>query len=132
GADLAARGGQAGVTLGSEAAVAGGIPIVRALREGLAGNALSRVYGILNGTCNYILSSMRDSGRPFAEVLEEAQRLGYAEADPSFDVDGIDAAHKLAILASVAFGTEVDFKAIHVEGIRNVSPLDIQYAQELG
>jgi homoserine dehydrogenase len=132
GADLAARAEQAGVTLGFEAAVAGGIPIIKALREGLAGNALSRVYGILNGTCNYILSSMRDSGRPFAEVLEEAQRLGYAEADPSFDVDGIDAAHKLAILASVAFGTRVDFAAIHVEGIRNVSPLDIAYAGELG
>ena len=132
GTELAAKAEQAGVTLGFEAAVAGGIPIIKALREGLAGNALSRVYGILNGTCNYILTAMRESGRPFAEVLEEAQRLGYAEADPSFDVDGIDAAHKLAILASVAFGTKVDFGAIHVEGIRNVSPLDIDYAGELG
>jgi homoserine dehydrogenase len=132
GADLAARAEQAGVTLGFEAAVAGGIPIIKALREGLAGNAISRVSGILNGTCNYILTAMRDSGRPFGEVLEEAQRLGYAEADPSFDVDGIDAAHKLAILASVAFGTSVDFAAIHIEGISRVSPLDIQFADELG
>ena len=121
-----------GVALAYEAAVAGGIPVIKALREGVAANRVTRVYGILNGTCNYILTTMRESGRPFAEVLEEAQRLGYAEADPSFDVDGVDAAHKLAILASVAFGTQVDFKSVHVEGIRNVSPLDIQYAQELG
>ena len=121
-----------GVSLSYEAAVAGGIPIVKALREGLAANGLSRVYGILNGTCNYILTAMRESGRTFGDVLEEAQRLGYAEADPAFDVDGVDAAHKLAILASLAFGCKVDFGAVHVEGIRRVSPLDIRFADELG
>lgn len=121
----------AGVALAYEAAVAGGIPIVKALREGLAANNLSRVYGILNGTCNYILTAMRESGRPFDEVLREAQELGYAEADPSFDIDGVDAAHKLAILTSIAFGTEIDFDSVHVEGIRQVSPLDIEYAEEL-
>ena len=98
------------VSLCYEAAVAGGIPIVKALREGLAANTVRRVYGILNGTCNYILTDMQRSGRPFADVLAEAQQHGYAEADPSFDVDGVDAAHKLAILTSLAFGTEVDFR----------------------
>ena len=112
--------------------MAGGIPIVKTLREGLVANGLSRVYGILNGTCNYILTAMRESGRAFDDVLEEAQRLGYAEADPGFDIDGVDAAHKLAILAAVAFGCEVDFEAVHVEGIRRVSPLDIRFADELG
>jgi homoserine dehydrogenase len=121
-----------GAALAFEAAVAGGIPIVKALREGLAANRLSRVYGILNGTCNYMLSDMRETARPFAEVLAEAQRLGYAEADPSFDVDGVDAAHKLAILASLAFGSRVDFASVHVEGIRQVSPIDIAFAEELG
>ncbi|MFP6757782.1 MAG: homoserine dehydrogenase [Alphaproteobacteria bacterium] len=118
--------------LAFEAAVAGGIPIVKALREGLAANRLTRVYGILNGTCNYMLSDMRATGRAFDTVLAEAQDLGYAEADPSFDVDGIDAAHKLAILASLAFGAEVDFDAVHVEGIRPIDPVDIAYADELG
>ena len=99
GTELAARAEEAGVVLAFEAAVAGGIPVIKALREGLAGNRMARVYGILNGTCNYILTTMRESGRDFAEVLAEAQKLGYAEADPSFDIDGIDAAHKLAILA---------------------------------
>jgi homoserine dehydrogenase len=132
GADLARKAEERGVTLAYEAAVAGGIPIIKALREGLAGNRLRQVYGILNGTCNYILTQMRETGREFAEVLVEAQALGYAEADPSFDVDGIDAAHKLAILASLAFGTPVDFASMHIEGIRQVSALDIQYAQELG
>ncbi len=122
----------AGLTLAYEAAVAGGIPIIKALREGLAGNNIRRVTGILNGTCNYILSTMRDQGREFADVLKEAQDLGYAEADPAFDIDGIDAAHKLAILTSVAFGTEVNIKSVHVEGIRHVSSLDIQYADEFG
>jgi homoserine dehydrogenase len=121
-----------GVALAYEAAVAGGIPVIKTLREGLAGNRAQRVYGILNGTCNYILTQMRRSGRPFADVLADAQRLGYAEADPSFDVDGVDAAHKLAILAAVAFGTEVDFAGIHVEGISEVGALDIEYAGELG
>lgn len=120
------------VALCFEAAVAGGIPILKALREGLAGNRVGRIYGILNGTCNYILSTMRETGRDFQEVLGEAQRLGYAEADPSFDIDGIDAAHKLAILTSLAFGTEVDFKGVNVEGIRHVSALDIEFADELG
>src|SRR5688572_13937437 len=102
GAMLARAADQAGVSLAFEAAVAGGIPIVKALREGLAGNRITRVYGILNGTCNYILSTMRKSKREFADVLAEAQTLGYAEADPSFDIDGVDTAHKLAILTSLA------------------------------
>jgi len=122
----------AGIALGYEAAVAGGIPIIKALREGLAGNRIQRVYGILNGTCNYILTTMRQTGREFADVLAEAQKLGYAEADPSFDVDGVDAAHKLAILTSVAFGCEVNFAGVHVEGIRHVSATDIAFAEELG
>ncbi len=121
-----------GLALNYEAAVAGGIPIIKALREGLAGNRLSSVYGILNGTCNYILTVMRETGRDFADVLADAQALGYAEADPSFDVDGVDAAHKLAILTSLAFGTQVNFKALHIEGIRHVSAVDIQFAEELG
>lgn len=120
-----------GTTLGFEAAVAGGIPIIKTLREGLAANTFTRIYGILNGTCNYILTTMRESGRDFASVLAEAQKLGYAEADPSFDIDGVDAAHKLAILSSVAFGSEVDFAGIHVEGIRHISALDIEFAAEL-
>ena len=121
-----------GVALNYEAAVAGGIPIVKAMREGLAGNSFSRVYGILNGTCNYILSAMRDSGRDFLDVLDEAQALGYAEADPAFDVDGVDAAHKLAILTSLAFGCPVNLDAVHIEGIRQVSAVDIEFATELG
>jgi homoserine dehydrogenase len=121
-----------GVTLAFEASVAGGIPIVKALREGLAGNRINRLYGILNGTCNYILTTMRKTGRAFGDVLAEAQKLGYAEADPSFDIDGVDAAHKLAVLTSLAFGRAVDFAGVHVEGIRHVSALDIEYAAELG
>ena len=121
-----------GVALAFEAAVAGGIPIVKTLREGLAANHINRVYGILNGTSNYILSTMRETKRDFADVLAEAQALGYAEADPSFDIDGVDAAHKLAILTSVAFGSAVDIAGVHVEGIRHVSALDIEYAEELG
>ena len=132
GTALALAAEEAGVTLAYEAAVAGGIPIIKALREGLAANTFSRIYGILNGTCNYILTAMRESGREFDVVLKEAQDLGYAEADPSFDVDGVDTAHKVAILASVAFGCQIDFDAIHIEGIRHVSPLDIQFAEELG
>jgi homoserine dehydrogenase len=132
GAELAASAERAGVVLGFEAAVAGGIPVIKALREGLAGNHITRVAGILNGTCNYILTVMRERGREFAEVLAEAQKLGYAEADPSFDIDGIDAAHKLAILAALAFGRPVAFDAVHVEGIRRISALDIAFAGELG
>ena len=120
------------VSVGYEAAVAGGIPVIKALREGLAGNTVSRVTGILNGTCNYILTEMRRTGADFAAVLAEAQKLGYAEADPGFDVDGIDAAHKLAILASLAFGVEVNFGAVNVEGIRQISAADIQYAEDFG
>jgi homoserine dehydrogenase len=120
------------VPLAFEAAVAGGIPAIKAVREGLAANRIQRVAGILNGTCNYILTTMREHRREFAEVLAEAQRLGYAEADPSFDIDGVDAAHKLAILAALAFGRPVDFGAVHVEGIREVTALDIALAEELG
>jgi homoserine dehydrogenase len=132
GAALAAAAETAGVALAFEAAVAGGIPAIKALREGLAGNRIVSVAGILNGTCNYILTVMRERGREFAEVLADAQKLGYAEADPAFDVDGIDAAHKLAILAALAFGRPVDFAAVHVEGIRRISALDIAFAGELG
>jgi homoserine dehydrogenase len=132
GAALAAEAERRGVALAFEAAVAGGIPVIKALREGLAANRITRVAGILNGTCNYILTVMRERGREFAEVLAEAQKLGYAEADPTFDVDGIDAAHKLAIVAALAFGRPVDFDAVHVEGIRHVSALDIAFAGELG
>ncbi len=132
GTDLARAAEAAGVALAYEAAVAGGIPVIKSLREGLAANAWTRVYGILNGTCNYILTVMRERGREFADVLAEAQELGYAEADPTFDVDGIDSAHKLAILASVAFGCQVDFPAVHIEGIRHVSLMDIRFADKLG
>ncbi|HEC14909.1 MAG TPA: homoserine dehydrogenase [Rhodospirillales bacterium] len=132
GTALAEAAEKAEVSLAFEAAVAGGIPIIKALREGLAANRLTRVYGILNGTCNYILTAMRESGREFHDVLAEAQELGYAEADPGFDIDGVDAAHKLAILASVAFGCEINFKAVYSEGIRHISPLDIGFAEELG
>jgi homoserine dehydrogenase len=132
GTELAVAAERAGVTLAFEAAVAGGIPIVKILREGLAANAISRVYGILNGTCNYILTAMTESGRDFAEVLAEAQSLGYAEADPGFDIDGIDAAHKLAILTSVAFGCPVDFEGVYVEGIGEIAAIDVEFAAELG
>jgi len=132
GAALARQAEQRGVTLAFEAAVAGGIPVIKALREGLAGNHITRVAGIFNGTCNYILTVMRERGREFGEVLAEAQQLGYAEADPSFDVDGIDAAHKLAILAALAFGRPVALDQVFVEGIRQVSALDIALAGDLG
>ena len=132
GVTLANLAEQKGLHLGYEAAVAGGIPIVKSLREGLAGNEIVRIQGILNGTCNYILTSMRETGRDFLEVLEEAQQLGYAEADPSFDVDGIDAAHKLALLASLAFGGVPRFDAMYIEGIRHITALDIAFADELG
>ena len=132
GTELAKKAEEAGVALAYEAAVAGGIPVIKGLREGLAANSFDLVYGILNGTCNFILTNMRETGRDFEEVLFEAQELGYAEADPSFDVDGVDAAHKLALLSSVSFGTEVDFDAVHIEGIRNISAIDIVNADELG
>jgi homoserine dehydrogenase len=132
GAELARLAESRGVALAFEAAVAGGIPIVKALREGLAANRIRRIYGILNGTSNYILTVMRETGRDFADVLAEAQALGYAEADPSFDVDGIDAAHKLSLLAALAFGGRPRFDAIHIEGIRHVAAVDIAFAEELG
>ncbi|MEP3244929.1 MAG: homoserine dehydrogenase [Sneathiella sp.] len=132
GTELASLAEAKGVSLHYEAAVAGGIPIVKAMREGLAGNAISRVYGILNGTCNYILTEMEETGGDFGNILQEAQHLGYAEADPSFDVDGVDAAHKLAILTSLAFGTPVKFDSVYIEGIREVSALDIAFAKEFG
>jgi homoserine dehydrogenase len=132
GTALARAAERAGVALAYEAAVAGGIPVIKAMREGLAANKIEQVYGILNGTCNYILTQMRETGREFAEVLAEAQKLGYAEADPSFDVDGVDAAHKLSILTSVAFGCQIDFSGVRISGIRNVSAMDIAYADELG
>ena len=120
------------VNLAYEAAVAGGIPIIKALREGLAGNQVNSIYGILNGTCNYILSEMRETGRDFADVLEDAQKKGYAEADPTFDVDGIDAAHKLVLLGGLAFGVKPDFKSLPIQGIRQITAEDINYAEELG
>ncbi|MBI2462283.1 MAG: homoserine dehydrogenase [Candidatus Rokubacteria bacterium] len=121
-----------GVLLGFEAAVAGGVPIIRALKDGLAANRILSLYGIVNGTSNYILSKMTDEGREVAEVLREAQAKGYAEADPTLDVEGIDSAHKLQILASLAFRTPVDLKEIHTEGIAGVTAQEIAYARELG
>ena len=121
-----------GVALNFEAAVAGGIPVIKTIREALLGNEISRVYGILNGTCNYILTTMEKEGRPFAEVLKEAQERGYAEADPTFDIGGFDTAHKLSILTSLAFGTELAFEDIHVEGIQHITPADIEAADDLG
>src|SRR5438093_8216955 len=118
--------------LSFEAAVAGGIPIVKTLREGLGGSRIARVYGILNGTCNYILTRMHEERLSFADCLKDAQRLGYAEADPTFDIGGFDTAHKLAILTSLAFGTEVDTEAVHVEGIESISLNDLEVADELG
>lgn len=118
--------------LNFEAAVAGGIPIIKALREGLGANRISRVYGILNGTCNYILTTMEASGRRFPDVLAEAQQLGYAEADPTFDIGGMDTAHKLSLLAAVAFGNAPALDGIHVEGIERITPLDIEFANEFG
>ena len=115
-----------------EAAVAGGIPIIKAVREGLAANRIEWVAGIINGTTNYILSSMRDNGVDFATALAEAQRLGYAEADPTFDIDGIDAAHKITILCAIAFGVPVQFDRVHVQGIRDLETADIRYAEQLG
>ncbi|MFC3124802.1 homoserine dehydrogenase [Pseudoroseomonas globiformis] len=132
GTELARCAERNAATLAYEAAVAGGIPAIKALREGLAGNQLSRVTGILNGTCNYILTCMREQKREFADVLAEAQALGYAEADPTFDIDGVDAAHKMAILAALAFGQPVAFDAVHVEGIRDITATDILLAEELG
>ena len=122
----------AGLVVAFEAAVAGGIPVIKVLREGLAGNRVERLVGILNGTCNFILSGMQDDRSDYAEVLLKAQANGYAEVDPSVDVQGVDAAHKLTILASIAYGVHLDFKSVHVEGISDITQDDIIYARELG
>ncbi len=132
GNDIFAAAEARGVTVAYEAAVAGGIPIIKAMREGLAGNRIEWLAGIINGTGNFILTEMRDKGRDFADVLAEAQALGYAEADPTFDVEGIDAAHKLVILASLAFGMPLQFDKVFTEGISNIAPEDVSYAEELG
>ncbi|WP_298090585.1 homoserine dehydrogenase [uncultured Sphingomonas sp.] len=132
GLELAQKAEGAGVPLKFEAAVAGGIPVIKGLREGAAANVIGNVYGILNGTCNFILSKMEAEGRDFAEVLAEAQALGYAEADPSFDIDGVDAAHKLSILAAIAFGTQPAFDDVAISGIRHVLAADIAEAAALG
>jgi homoserine dehydrogenase len=132
GLELAAAAEAAGVALKFEAAVAGGIPVIKGLSEGAAANAIERVYGILNGTCNYILSTMEDTGRDFADVLADAQRMGYAEADPTFDIEGIDAAHKLSILAAIAFGSRLRFDAVETSGISRVKAADIEQARSLG
>lgn len=132
GLELARAAESAGVALKFEAAVAGGVPVIKGLREGAAANAIARVYGILNGTCNFILSKMEAEGRDFADVLGEAQALGYAEADPGFDIDGVDTAHKLSILASLAFGTMPAFAAVETGGIRAILAADIAEAAALG
>ena len=132
GLELARKAEASSAALKFEAAVAGGIPVIKGLREGAAANAIARVYGILNGTCNFILSKMEAEGRDFAEVLAEAQALGYAEADPSFDIDGVDAAHKLSILAAIAFGTQPAFDDVAIGGVRHVLAADIAQAASLG
>jgi len=132
GMELAALAEDQRLPLKFEAAVAGGIPVIKGLREGAAANAIGRIYGILNGTCNYILSTMERTGRDFGDVLAEAQALGYAEADPSFDIEGVDAAHKLAILTSIAFGSRIDFEALHIAGISRIRAADIAQADALG
>ncbi|OQW54151.1 MAG: homoserine dehydrogenase [Proteobacteria bacterium SG_bin9] len=132
GSKLAALAEKHGGALNYEAAVGAAIPVVKTLREGLAGTTINRVYGILNGTCNYILTRMEEEGLSFAECLKDAQRLGYAEANPSFDVDGHDTAQKLAILASLAFGTKVAQSSVYVEGISSIAPADLRAAQDLG
>jgi len=132
GAALAALAESNGVELNFEAAVAGGIPVIKTLREALAANEIQRVYGILNGTCNYILTKMQEDSRPFISVLAEAQAKGYAESDPTFDIGGFDAAHKLTLLTSLAFGTLPALSAVHVEGIQNITAADIEQASEFG
>jgi homoserine dehydrogenase len=132
GFELAKLAEKNGVALNFEAAVAGGIPVIKMMREALAGNQVKRVYGILNGTCNYILTKMQEDKRAFADVLKEAQAKGYAEADPTFDIGGFDTAHKLTLLCSLAFGTRVAFDQIHIEGIQSITAADIEAADELG
>src|SRR5438445_8221207 len=132
GAEIHAAARRAGVTIGFEGSVGGGIPVVKALKEALAANRILGIYGIINGTSNYILTKMTDEDRSFADVLAEAQQAGYAEADPTFDVGGIDTAHKLAILVNLAFGAHVRLDNIFTEGITSISPLDIDFGKELG
>ena len=132
GEEIFAAASRQGIDLGFEASVGGGIPVIRALMEGLAANNIQSIYGIINGTSNYILSRMTSEGQRFEVVLEEAKRAGYAEADPTFDVAGIDSAHKLTIMVSLAYGTPVNFKEIYTEGITGLTPLDIAYAKEFG
>ncbi len=132
GINLAKQAEEMGVAIAFEAAVAGGIPIIKTIKEGLVANNIKNLAGIINGTCNYILTTMEDSGRNFDDVLKEAQKLGYAEADPSFDVDGIDTAHKLCILSSLAFTSPVDFSSVYIEGIRDIAIQDICYAADFG
>jgi len=132
GNEIFAKASAKGVIVAFEAAVAGGIPIIKAIREGLSGNQIQWLAGIINGTGNFILTEMRDKGRDFADVLAEAQALGYAEADPTFDVEGIDAGHKLTILASIAFGIPLQFDKVYTEGITRITRVDVEYAEELG
>jgi homoserine dehydrogenase len=132
GNEIFAKAREKGVIVAFEAAVAGGIPIIKAIREGLSGNQIEWVAGIINGTGNFILTEMRDKGRDFADVLAEAQALGYAEADPTFDVEGIDAGHKLTILASIAFGIPLQFDKVYTEGITQITQIDVEYAEQLG
>ncbi|ODU62867.1 MAG: homoserine dehydrogenase [Bordetella sp. SCN 68-11] len=132
GNEIFARASEQGVMVAFEAAVAGGIPIIKAIREGLSANQIEWVAGIINGTTNFILTEMRARGLPFSEVLAEAQRLGYAEADPTFDIEGVDAAHKLTLLSSIAFGVPIRFDKAHIEGISRLAQEDIRYAEELG
>ncbi|MCX8145311.1 MAG: homoserine dehydrogenase [Azovibrio sp.] len=132
GNEIFAAAQQQGVMVAFEAAVAGGIPIIKALREGLAANRIEWAAGIINGTTNFILSEMRDKGLPFADVLKEAQRLGYAEADPTFDIEGVDAAHKATLIAAIAFGIPIQFDKAYVEGITRLEAADIKYAEQLG
>ncbi len=132
GTEIFQKAEEKGLQVAFEASVAGGIPIIKALKEGLIANEINSVAGIINGTSNYILTAMRNEGRAFADVLEEAQALGYAEADPTFDVEGVDAAHKLTILASIAYGVDLDFDKLSVEGISTITRQDVAYAEELG
>jgi len=132
GEDLYARAGSAGLSISFEASVCGGIPIVRAVRDGYAGTEITQMMGIVNGTCNYILTEMAEKGTCFEEALAGAQAQGFAEAEPSLDVDGLDSAHKLAILARLAFARRIDFSSVHVEGIRHIEPIDIQFGSEMG
>ena len=132
GDEIFARCAAKGVDIGFEGSVGGGIPILRAVREGMAANRVTSIYGILNGTTNFILTEMKEKGESFERVLKEAQRLGYAEADPTFDVEGVDAAHKLTLLTTMAFGQKVPFEGVFTEGIREITPQDIQYAADFG